>query len=66
MATMEALELGLLMLLLLSIGRTSNAEPAVAATNPAATTTRRADPLAGLLAFTLLILVLLDVSTGGG
>ena len=65
MSLMEALAFGVLMLLFLSIGRSSSARPAVVAANPAATR-GGADPLTGLLICILLVLVLLEVLLRGG
>ena len=57
---MEALQIGLFMLLLLSVRRNSTTGPAAPIVNPVATTTRAADPLTGLLTFTLLVLIVLE------
>lgn len=56
---MDALQIGLFMLLLLSMRRNSTAGPVAMSMNPVATT-RAGDPLTGLLAFTLLVLILLE------
>ena len=66
MSLMAALEVGLLTLLLLSIGRNSSAEPVVMATSPVAETRRGADRPTRLLTLILLLLFLLEVLTSGG